>query len=319
MNIKYCVFSISLILVSIISLGLGHFENLLTHNAIPQYQESLQSIIDYRLPRLILGILVGIALGLAGTLIQTIIHNHLVSPDILGVSAGSGLAVVLILLYLPLAQAIDISIASVIGGLITGGLVIGLSNFQHICPRRLVLIGIAIASSLMAGVDILLAINPSHNQSAIIWLTGSLWAKGWQNIPLLLIALVVTIPIVAKMSWRLSIYGLGHNAASALGVSPIKTRNITMLMVIALTGISISICGIFSFIGLMAPNLSRLLFKRNHELFIPSALVGSLILILSDLLAQHAFSPLELPAGIITSIIGSLFFLLVLRKAGSLL
>lgn len=270
---------------------------------------------QYRLPRLILAIGVGAGLGLSGALVQGIIRNPLASPDLMGISAGAGLAATALLVYMPQAPLYMLPLSAMLGGLVAAALIMGLAYFSHPTPARLALIGIAISAFLSSGIDFLMIINPIEINTAMVWLTGSLWGRNWDQVPFIWWTLVLLVPLAFWLAWRLDIMGLGEEVAGSLGISPSKVQLMALACAVVLASVSVSVCGTISFVGLLAPHLARMLFGHNHKLLLPSAaMIGALLVLVSDILARGLQPPIELPAGVLTSLIGAPYFIFLLQR-----
>lgn len=270
---------------------------------------------QYRLPRLLLAIGVGAGLGLSGILVQGVIRNPLASPDLMGISAGAGLAATSLLLLYPDAPLYMLPICALLGGLSAAAIIFLIVFKSNPTPIKLALIGIAISAFLSSGIDFLMVLNPIEINTAMVWLTGSLWGRNWQQVPYIWGALAVMLPFSFWLAWRLDILGLGDESATSLGVTPSKIQFMALLSAVILASISVSVCGTISFVGLLAPHLARMLFGHNHKLLIVgSALLGALMVLISDLIARGAQPPVELPAGVLTSLIGAPYFIFLLRR-----
>lgn len=270
---------------------------------------------QYRLPRVILALGVGAGLGISGILVQGVIRNPLASPDLMGVSAGAGLAATCLLVFFPQASLFVLSMSSMAGGIIAALIIILIVRVSDPAPSRLALIGIAISAFLGSCIDYLLVVHPIEINTAMVWLTGSLWGRNWTQVPFLWMSLLMLLPVAFWLAWRLDILGLGESSATSLGISPAKVQVYSLLLAVLLTAISVSVCGTISFVGLLAPHLSRFLFGHNHKLTIPgAAAIGALMVLLSDTVARGIQPPVELPAGVLTSLIGAPYFIFLLRR-----
>ncbi|WP_242678718.1 FecCD family ABC transporter permease [Psychrobacter pygoscelis] len=270
---------------------------------------------QHRLPRTILAILVGASLGLSGCLVQGIIRNPLASPDLLGISAGAGFCATLLLVMVPASPTWWLSIAALLGGLLAFCLIVLLAQISNPTPARLALIGVAISAFLASAINFLLVIYPVEINTAMIWLTGSLWGRGWQHIPALLLTFGLLLLLSFYLAWRLDVLGLGEQTAHHLGISVRPIEFTTLLTAVIIASLAVSVAGTISFIGLLAPHIARLLFGHQHRLLIPlSALIGAIILVLADSLARSLFAPVELPAGVLTAVIGAPYFIFLLSR-----
>jgi iron complex transport system permease protein len=269
-----------------------------------------------RVPRALTAWLVGVMLALAGSVLQTLTRNPLASPDITGVTAGAGFGAVVLLVALRGAAPVSLSAGALLGGLIVALLIYLLAWRKGDSPLRLVLVGIGLASVMGAAQTILLLRAPPEiAQRALFWLTGSIYARSWEHVFALLPWCAALIPIVLLSASRLNAINLGDEIARSLGVRMGAQRAMLLLAAVGLTGAAISQVGALGFVGLIAPHLGRRLVGPAHEgnLFV-SGLIGGIIVLASDLIGRAAFAPTEVPAGIITALIGAPFFMYLLWR-----
>ena len=274
---------------------------------------SHSNIAQFRLPRTLIALLVGMMLGLAGALVQGIIRNPLASPDILGVSHGAGLFAVLCILYLPSFTLVWLPTLAISGGLLAA-LILFLLCRGFSQPNKVALLGIALSGLFAALIDFLMLIHPLQANNAILWLTGSLWGRSWQHL-MLLLPFTLLLPYALSKSHLLNLIALGDEKAVSLG-SNIKRLKLTgFTTAIVLTSVSVAVCGPLTFLGLAAPHLARYIVGGRHQVMLPaSMLVGANILLLADLLARTIQPPIELPAGVFTALIGAPYFLYLLLR-----
>ena len=309
-----------LLIVSIFSLSKGavFISNKEIFLAIFQQGEEINKTIiwDLRLPRLLAGLLVGSALGMSGTLLQGMLRNGLASPYLLGISAGSGLVIVSFISF-GLAQ-IFIPIAAWLGALFTTLLVFMLSkNGNKISVERLILGGVAI-SSLFGAIQatLILQVEDGRIQAALTWLIGSLNARGWSEIKITWILIVVALLIGLFLSKQLNLLSLGEDLSTSLGNSLLRSRCIIGAVATLLSASAVSIGGLIGFIGLVVPHFSRLLVGNDYKYVLPfSALIGALTLSTADLLARSG--AIEIPVGIVTALLGAPVFIIILYKRSS--
>ncbi|GLT17638.1 Fe3+ dicitrate ABC transporter permease [Vibrio zhanjiangensis] len=270
---------------------------------------------QYRLPRALLAMGVGAGLGLSGLLVQGVIRNPLASPDLMGISAGAGLAATTCLVLFPSAPVNILPLVAMLGGILAAGLIALLAWWSQPTPAKLALIGIAVSAFLASGIDFLLITNPLEINTAMVWLTGSLWGRNWQQVPFIWGALSILLPFAFWLAWRLDVMGLGEESATTLGTNPKSVQAFALLAAVLLASISVSVAGTISFVGLLAPHLARLLFGHNHKMLIPaSALLGAILVTFADGLARGIQPPIELPAGVLTSVIGAPYFIFLLYR-----
>ena len=272
---------------------------------------------NLRLPRLSAAILVGAALAVAGASYQSMFRNPLVSPDILGVSAGASLGAVLaIFLSLPLAT---VQLFAFIGGLIAVAVVylISLSSRRHYDPvLLLVLAGIAVGSLLGAGISLLKILADPYSQLATItfWLLGGLNAVSSEELlwasPLMVVAL---IPLFL-LRWRINLLSLSEMEAQALGLNVALLRVLVIVCATLLTAAAVSFTRIIAWVGLVIPHIARLIVGPEFSRLMPTSLmIGAIFLVLTDNVARNA-AAIELPLGVLTALIGAPFFLYLLLK-----
>ena len=277
-------------------------------------EEINQTIIwDLRLPRLISSLLVGSALGMSGALLQGMLKNGLASPYLLGISAGSGLVIVAFITF-GLAQ-IFIPIAAWLGAIFTTLIVFTLSKSGNkISIERLILGGVAI-SSLFGAIQatLLLQAEDGRIQSALTWLIGSLNSRGWNEIRITWIPILFSIILSLLLARQLNLLSLGDELSMSLGNSLFRSRCLIGAIATLLAASAVAIGGLIGFIGLIVPHFSRLLIGSDYKFILPlSALIGGLTLSTADLIARSG--PIEMPVGIVTSLIGAPIFIIILYK-----
>ena len=277
-------------------------------------EEINQTIIwELRLPRLISSLLVGSALGMSGALLQGLLQNGLASPYLLGISAGSGLVIVIFITF-GLAQ-IFIPVAAWSGAIFTTLIVFTLSKSGNkISIERLILGGVAI-SSLFGAIQatLLLQAEDGRIQSALTWLIGSLNSRGWDEIRITWIPILFSIVFSLLLARQINLLSLGDELSMSLGNSLLRSRCLIGAIATLLAASAVAIGGLIGFIGLIVPHFSRLLIGNDYRYILPlSALVGGLTLSTADLIAR--LGPIEMPVGIITSLIGAPIFMIILYK-----
>ncbi|MBV7435244.1 iron chelate uptake ABC transporter family permease subunit [Cardiobacteriaceae bacterium TAE3-ERU3] len=270
---------------------------------------------QHRIPRIILAAVAGAALGLSGALVQGIIRNPLASPDLMGISAGAGLCATALIIFLPAASLWLLAAASAIGGILAFTIILALAAWAKPTPARLALVGIAVSAFLSSCTNFLLVMYPLDINVAMLWLTGSLWGRGWQHIPLLLSTFIILFFIAYYLAWRLDVLGLGDDVAAHLGIRVTPLRLTALLIAVIIASLAVSVVGTISFIGLLAPHMARLLCGHKHRLILPlAALIGALVLLVADTTARTLFAPIELPAGVLTAVIGGPYFIYLLSR-----
>ena len=272
------------------------------------------TLMEYRLPRAVLAILLGGALAISGVLVQSVVRNPLASPDILGINNAAGLVAVSVLMFLPNLAFYWMPIFAFLGGVLSFVILWIVCGFNF-RPIKMAIIGVALSALWAAISHYLMLTNPVEINTAMLWLTGSLWGRSWSYLSVVLPWLVVLLPLPFIFCRDLDTLGLGENKASTLGVTVNKVQISVLVLAVALSTTAVAICGPIAFLGLVAPHLARRLVGGRHRTLLPAALIiGALLLQLSDILARVIDPPTELPAGILTAIIGAPYFFYLLMR-----
>ena len=272
------------------------------------------TLMEYRLPRAVLAILLGGALAISGVLVQSVVRNPLASPDILGINNAAGLVAVSVLMFLPNLAFYWMPIFAFLGGVLSFVILWVVCGFNF-RPIKMAIIGVALSALWAAISHYLMLTNPVEINTAMLWLTGSLWGRSWSYLNVVLPWLIVLLPLPFIFCRDLDTLGLGENKASTLGVTVNKVQISVLVLAVALSTTAVAICGPIAFLGLVAPHLARRLVGGRHRTLLPAALIiGALLLQLSDILARVINPPTELPAGILTAIIGAPYFFYLLMR-----
>ncbi|GGP93377.1 ABC transporter permease [Streptomyces virginiae] len=274
---------------------------------------------DLRLPRVLVALLVGAALGMAGAVFQSVTRNPLGSPDLLGFSYGSAAGALVVIILLK-GSATEVAAGALLGGLLAGAAVYLLAYKRGIHGYRLVLVGIGTSAMLVAVIQYLITKAQLVEASrAMVWLTGSLAGRDWAQVWPLMATCAVLFPLVLGQSRALRMIEMGDDAAYAVGVRVERTRLLLMLAAILLTTAASAVAGPISFVALAAPQLARRLTRSPGANLLTGALMGSVVLLLSDWASQRAFGADQLPVGVVTGLVGGVYLLWLLvteRKAG---
>lgn len=287
--------------------------------ALRQGEATHQTILwDLRLPRVLAALLVGSALGMAGALLQGMLRNGLASPFLLGISAGAGLVVVL-LVSLGLWQ-VWVPFGAWLGAIATTLMVYLLARTgTTISVERLILGGVAF-SSLFGAVQsmLLLMTQDGRVQAALTWLIGSLNGRGWREVAVAAPAILLALGLGCLLSRQVNLLVLGDELAVGLGTSLMRSRCLIGATATLLAASAVSIAGLVGFVGLIVPHGVRLLVGTDYRLVLPfSALGGALVLAAADLVARSG--PVELPVGIVTALLGAPVFILLLYRRSSVM
>ncbi len=269
-------------------------------------------VTEWRLPRVMMALLVGAALGISGAIFQSLMRNPLGSPDVMGFNTGawSGVLVAMVLFGQHLTA---ITLAAMAGGILTSLIVWVLAWRDGIETFRLIIIGIGMRAMLMAfNTWLLLQASLETSLSAGLWFAGSLngltWAKTLPAAPLILLMFICALLLVKRMR----LLEMGDDSACALGVSVERSRLMLMLVAVVLTAAATAIAGPISFIALVAPHIARRLSGTARWGLTQSALCGSLLLLAADLCAQQLFMPYQLPVGVVTVSLGGIYLIVLL-------
>jgi iron complex transport system permease protein len=284
-------------------------------NELVLTKESL-IIWDIRIPRFLLGLLAGINLSISGVIFQTITRNEMASPYILGISQGSGLSIILILMLFPFLYNF-IPILAIIGGILAFVLIYLIAWNHGTSPMRLVLAGIIIGSiaSAIQGMLFLFASDLSLIQNVMSWTSGSLIGTSWDEVRLLLPYTCFTLILACLCKKQLNLLLLGEYNAKSIGFSVERWRFILAFIGILAAASSVSVCGLIGFVGLISPHISRMLIGSDCKYLIPCCvIIGATLLVVSDTLARVIFNPIQVPVGIIMSVVGGIFFIFLMIK-----
>lgn len=269
-------------------------------------------VTEWRLPRVLMALLVGAALGVSGAIFQSLLRNPLGSPDVMGFNTGawSGVLVAMVLFGQHMTA---IALAAMAGGIVTSLVVWLLAWRNGIETFRLIIVGIGVRAMLMAfNTWLLLHASLETALSAGLWNAGSLngltWAKTLPSAPLIALMFI----FAALLARRMRLLEMGDDSACALGVSVERSRLMLMLVAVALTAAATALAGPISFIALVAPHIARRLSATARWGLVQSALCGALVLLLADMLAQQGFTPYQLPVGVVTVSLGGIYLIALL-------
>ncbi|SDF87595.1 iron complex transport system permease protein [Onishia taeanensis] len=283
----------------------------------PQNSDIAFIVWELRLPRILLAVLVGAALAIAGAILQGIVRNPLASPDVIGITSGAAMAAVVFLALFTASLSIHwLPAAALLGALLSALLVFLLAWRHGITPTRMVLVGIGLSAAMSAVTTLVIVISDdSSAMVAYVWLTGSLYAAQWQDVLGILPWLLVAVPLCLTQARQMDAMALGDQVAQGLGVNVLRSRLLLMACSVALAGAAVAFAGGLSFVGLIAPHIAARLVGRSFTRLAPIAgLVGALIVLYADLLGRVAFLPKDLPAGIFVSGVGAPFFVYLLHR-----
>lgn len=274
-------------------------------------------VMDHRLPTAVVALLAGVAFGLSGTVFQTLLRNPLASPDVIGVTIGASAGAVIAMAFFQ-ADGRALFWFALLGGLGTAVLLllvagVGRPGAAGAVDNRFVLVGIGLAAALGALVSYLLTrLSLQSAGDAMHWMIGSLSTSTWDRVAVLAAALVVLIPALALLVVRLRILQLGDETATSLGLPVPRTRIALIMVAVALSALTVAVTGPLSFVAFLAGPIARMLAGRPS--FPLAAVVGAVIVLLADIIGQNLFGGTELPAGVITGVLGAPFLLWMLTR-----
>ena len=272
---------------------------------------------DIRLPRVLVGAMVGASLSMSGALLQGVTRNPLADPHIFGISAGAGVVAVIAIVFFPDLPLGVVQPLAFAGGLAAGGIAYAMAWRGGASPARLALAGIAVTSMLTAISSAVLVTSSFSAQIGLRWLIGGLLGRNWEDFRLLVPYFLVGTVIALAMSRQLNVIALGDEIATSLGQHVERTRLALTATAALLASSAVSIAGLVGFVGLIVPHAVRLVVGNDYRVLVPtSALFGAILLTLADTAARTVFDPQDLPVGVLTAIMGGpVFILLVLRRA----
>ncbi|AHM68575.1 FecCD family ABC transporter permease [Paenibacillus polymyxa] len=275
-------------------------------------------VYEVRLPRTLVGLLAGMGLAVAGAILQSLFRNPLASPDVIGISKGAGFAAAAVIFLFPQSPAYILPLAAFGGAVGTFLILLLLSRRLTLAPAALALVGVAMGAVLMAATQYLIITHPTNVNTALLWMSGSLWGRSWREVISLLPWIIVLLPLAWGSYQKLNVYQLGDETITSLGVHMTRQRLLLLLLAVTLAGISVSAVGAIGFIGLMAPHMARRFVGSHNQWLIPlAALLGANLMLLGDILGRMLIVPREIPIGIMTALVGAPYFVYLLRKERS--
>lgn len=271
-----------------------------------------------RLPRIVVAALMGLALGASGAVLQGMLRNPLADPYILGLSSGATLmAAIGLVLGLGTFGAFTVPTMAFLGAMGTGA-VVGMMGYQAggIVPERLLLAGIGFGFICSAALTLLMTMSSNEGlRRAVLWMFGDLGMSDWALVPYGAVAIAIGLGLSIVRARALNALMLGEELCHSLGFSPRRETAVLFVAVALMTAASVSLGGMVGFIGLLVPHIMRFLVGPDNRVLVPaSALGGGALLVASDLIARSVARPVDLPAGIITALLGAPYFLYLLRR-----
>jgi iron complex transport system permease protein len=271
---------------------------------------------DFRLPRALTGLLVGASFGMSGAMFQSLARNALASPDIIGITAGASASAVFVIVVLG-GTGMFVSISAFVGSLVCALAIYALAYKRGVSSYRLVLVGIGIGAVMASAVDYVLTAEADiyDAQRAYVWLTGSLNGRSWDHVRPLSMALVFLIPLALALGRPLRALQLGDDTAKGIGVGVERSKLALLVVAVALAAVATAAAGPIGFVAFVSPSIARRLVGLGNVALVPAALVGMVLVTLSDIVAREAFSPTQLPVGVVTGVVGGPYLLWLLARS----
>lgn len=285
-------------------------------------QQQKLILFDFRLPRIVISLLIGAGFAVSGCILQSLSRNALAEPSTLGINAGAGFAVIIFISFVPATSAgsiFGLPLLALLGAALTAALIYVLAYRREdgLSPTRLILIGIAVGAGIYAFQLILsLRLDPQNFQFVSIWLAGKIWGGDWRFVLALLPWVAILLPFAFYKSRVLNVLNLGDQTSAGLGVPVERQRLVLLAAAVALSGACVAVSGGIGFVGLIAPHLARRLVGPKHQVLLPTcALVGALLLLTADTIGRWILQPSEIPTGIVVALIGAPYFLYLLARS----
>lgn len=317
------ILMVLIFIVFLVSLNLGSFsiEPMdVIKTFIGQGQRNHEiAIFKLRLPRIVIALLVGSALSTAGVILQGVTKNDLADSGILGINSGAALFVV-VYIYLMNGNVYEgmsnltvftMPVVALVGALFGAFLIYSLAWKGGINSSRLLLIGIGVNIAFTSILTIFqLKFTTQEFNRVMVWTSGSIWGTSWKYVIAVLPFIVIFMGITMYKAKYIDVLNLGDEVSTSLGVDVEKQRRRLIIYAVILSGVSTSVAGSISFLGLIAPHIGRKIIGPKHKRLIPvSALIGTLLLLVADTISRNLLAPIEIPVGIVVSIIGVPYFI----------
>lgn len=278
-------------------------------------------LFEFRLPRIVISILIGAGLAVSGCVMQGLSRNALADPGILGVNAGAGLMVMLYVSFFSSTVSGSVfllPVLALIGAGAAAVLIYALSykKGEGLVPTRMLLVGIGVAAGISAAMIVLtLRLNPEEYQFVASWLAGRIWGTSWKFVVALLPWLILFLPFVFYKAKVMNVLNMGDQTATGLGTAIERERLLLLAAAVGLAGACVAVSGGIGFVGLIGPHLGRRLVGPKHQILLPvSALAGALLVLVADTLGRWILQPTDIPTGVVVAVIGAPYFLYLLAK-----
>ena len=279
--------------------------------------DTVTYVLNTRMPRVLAAVLAGAALALAGVVVQAVSRNALAEPGILGVVGGAGLAAIAVITAVPLAGAWLLSGSALVGAALSAILVFGLAARGGLSQNRLVLIGIGVSAATLAVITLLIVLTDPFNQTkALTWLAGSTYGRSFESALPVLIVVGVALGVLLRQRRDLDLLALDDDTPRLLGIGLGRSRLALLALAVLLTAVAVAAVGVIGFVGLVAPHAARALVGGTHARVIPTAaLLGAILVSVADTLGRTVIAPGQLPAGLMTALVGAPYFVWLLWRS----
>ena len=274
-------------------------------------------VLGTRAPRVFAAALAGAAFALAGAVVQAVSRNPLAEPAILGVSGGAGVGAVFVITLWPVATFAAVTIGGLLGAVAAAVVVFGLAARGGFANNRLILIGLGVSAAAAAGVSLMiLATDPYNGAKALTWLSGSTYGRTMPQLVPLAVVLVLAVPVLLSARRELDLLAFDDDTPRVLGIRIARARLGLLAVSVVLTAAAVSAVGAIGFVGLVAPHAARALVGARHSAVLPlSALLGALLVCVADTLGRTVIAPSQLPAGLLTAVVGAPYFVWLLWRS----
>ncbi len=312
-----------LVIVSVIGISVGSVSISLADilnsffNARAADETSRTIILDIRLPRLLLAMIVGAGLSIAGVVFQALLRNPLAEPYILGISSGGTVGAILVISLGIGASMVMIPVASFIGSGLVMLLVYALAHRHgQLDTNALLLGGVMVGAFFNAMVLLIIAVFNQELRNAFLWLMGNFGSANLQALAIVSPAVLLASGVLLFQSRKYNLIATGHETALQLGVDVPNIKRLSYALASLITGLVVSVSGVIGFVGLIIPHMCRMMFGPDHRLLLPSSmLLGASFMIVADVLARTILAPTEIPVGAVTAAIGAPLFVYLLKRS----
>ena len=271
-----------------------------------------------RLPRVVLGVLAGLGLGVAGAVFQVVLRNPLASPMTLGIGSGAGFGAVAVIVFLANPRPFMVALGALVFSFFSACFILAVSRIKRATPETMILAGIAqmfLANSLTSLLQYTGTMDQVHE--IMFWFFGSLSKAGWKEIGMTAVMVLAPMPLLYARAWDFNLLAGGDDTAASLGLSVSRFRMQAVAAASVVTAGSICFIGVIGFVGLVSPHIARMVIGNDHRFLIPvSGLLGAVMVTAADVLGRTLWAPQIIPIGIVTSLIGvPFFFYLLMRRS----